>query len=550
MHKNFDWDRYFKHAEITEYLQSIERDYPDLAKMYSIGKTLQNRDIWCMEVTNTKTGPAAEKPASYVDGNIHAGEVTGSMVALYAIKYLVSNYGKDPRITKVLDDTAFYIVPRLSADGSELYLNEADTLRSVPRPWPHEEQQDGLYPFDIDGDGIIAQIRIEDEDGQWRVSEKDPRVMVRRKPNEIGGKYYTIMDEGKIHNFNGHEIKQAPALFGLDVNRNYAANWAPHHIQNGAGPYPFSERESHAVAEFVGSRPNICIGHSNHTTGGVILRPPASKPDKEFNEKDLKALKDLGAIGTEVTGYECVGIHDDFASCWGCTVEWLYEHNGILAYATELWNLANRAFDRPDGYLAMRNPSEEEELLLQKWNDENLDGEGFINWRPFDHPQLGKVEIGGWKKKFVVQNAPTKFLKEECHKNAMFIIELGLTLPKVKIVETNVKAMSKGVYTVEAVVRNSGFLPTNVTEQGLVNKKAGEVKASVELGEGCEVVGCDEEVVLPHMSGRFTMGRPFAGIEQAKHLCKWAVTGPEGSKVKIKVQAPKAGVDVVEVELK
>ena len=549
MHKEFAWDRYFKHAEITEFLKSIEADYPHLAKMYSIGKTLEGRDIWCMEVTNAKTGPASEKPASYVDGNVHAGEVTGSMVALYTVKYLVSNYAKDPRITRVLDDTAFYIVPRLCADGSEFYLHQPDTLRSTLRPWPSAKKQDGFYACDVDGDGVIAQMRFEDENGDWRVSEQDPRVMIKRKPSECEGKYYTVMEEGRIRNFNGVEIKQAPSFWGLDMNRNYAANWQPDHVQRGAGPYPFSEPESRAIAEFIGSRENVAIGHSLHTTGGVILRPPASKGDKQFNEKDLKALKELGALGTELTGYECVGIHDDFASCWGCTVEWLYEHNGVLPYATELWNMASRALDRPDGYKAMRGAGEKEQLLLQKWNDENLNGEGFINWRPFHHPELGNVEIGGWNRKFVIQNPPSKFLKQECHKNAMFIIELGLTLPKLRIVDTRAKKISDEVYVIEAVVRNLGYLPTNVTEQALLNKKAGEVKVRLEVGEGGELVSGPSEITLPHIEGRFTLGRFFSGVTQSKHLCRWVLKVSKKGVAKIWVQAPKAGVHMREVDL-
>lgn len=183
------------------------------------------------------------------------------------------------------------------------------------RPRPYKEEKDGFYPHDADGNGIIAQMRIEDGNGQWRVSKKDPRAMVKRKPNKIGGKYYTIMVEGKVRNFDGVEIKQTQPLWGLDMNRNYAVDRRSESVQRGAGPYPFSEPKSTAVAEFISTHENIAIGHSLHATGEVILRPPVSKADKEIHEKDLKFLKHLGAVGKELTGYECVGIHDVFASC-------------------------------------------------------------------------------------------------------------------------------------------------------------------------------------------------------------------------------------------
>jgi murein tripeptide amidase MpaA len=94
-------------------------------------------------------------------------------------------------------------------DGAELYLTEPYIPRSSICPWPYDEDQDGLYPHDSDGDGIIAQMRIEDEDGEWRASEKDPRVIVRRKPNEVGGKYYAVFGEGLIKGWNGVEVKSA-----------------------------------------------------------------------------------------------------------------------------------------------------------------------------------------------------------------------------------------------------------------------------------------------------------------------------------------------------
>lgn len=559
MYKQFTWDRYLKYDELTQFLKDVESDHPNLCNLYSIGKTFEKRDIWCLEITNKQTGDALQKPAIYVDGNIHAGEVTGCMTALYTIKHLVSNYGSDSKITDILDKTTFYVVPRLSADGAELYLNEPYIPRSSIRPWPYDEKQDGLYPYDVDGDGIIAQMRIEDKNGQWRVSEKDPRVMVKRKPNEVGGTYYTLMGEGMIHNFNGVEVKQAPSPWGLDVNRNFAFNWQQHHVQPGSGPYPFSEPETRSVAEFFENHKNIVIAQSYHTFTGAILRPPASKGDKDMNPKDLKAYKELGNIGTEFTDYPCIGIYDEFAlsqdiikkrPIWGSALEWMYEHGGAIAYSTELWDMPNRAIGRKDTYKTLMDWTEDEQILMQKWNDEHLDGEGFINWRFFDHPQLGEVEIGGWKHKFVIQNPPAKFLEQECRKNTLFCVELAHTLPQLQVVDVEVKSVSQDIYLVKAVIRNMGYLPTNGTEQAVKNKTAGKVKVKIILEEHCDLIGCDQEIELPHVDGRLTLGRAFGGVQQSKHLCQWIVKATKGgNKVKIKVSAPKAGTHIRQVEL-
>lgn len=559
MVEGFNWDKYLKYAELTAFLKELCEKYPDLASMYSIGKTWQGRDIWCIEVTNKKTGCACEKPAMYIDGNTHAGEVTGCMISLYTAWHLVTKYGSDAKATNLLDTRTFYIVPRLSVDGAELYLTEPYIPRSSIRPWPFEEEQDGLNPYDVDGDGIIAQMRIEDENGEWRVSEKDPRVMVRRKPNEVGGKYYSMFGEGLVKNWNGVEIKPAPSKWGLDVNRNYGANWQQDYVQPGAGPYPFSEPESRSVVEFFEAHKNIAVAQSWHTFTGAVLRPPASKPDKDISPKDLKALKEIGAVGTEATGYPCVCVYEDFGlsrdivgkrPLWGSALEWMYEHAGVVSYSTEVWDMPNRAIGRTDTYKTLMDWTEEENLKMQKWNDENLGGEGFINWRPFNHPQLGPVEIGGWKHKFVIQNPPPKFLEQECRKNAMSCVEMALTTPLVRVTKVSAEKVQDGVYNVKAVVRNMGYLPSNVTDQAMKNRKAGKVKAEVLLPSGCEVIGGKAEVELGHMEGRLALGRAFGGASQSGTLVQWVVKAERTpSTLTVKAGNDRGGYDKKAVEL-
>lgn len=556
---SFKWDSYLKYEEMTLFLGELTERYPDLCELHSVGKTWQGRDIWCIEVTNRNAGKAAEKPALYVDGNTHAGEVTGSMISLYIAWYLTGNYATDPRIAKIVDTRTFYIIPRLSADGAELYLTEPYIPRSSIRPWPFEEEKDGLYPHDIDGDGIIAQIRVEDENGEWRVSAKDPRVMVRRKPHEAGGKYYAVFQEGMVRNWDGVEVKPAPSKWGLDVNRNYSANWQQRHVQPGSGPYPFSEPESRAVAEFFESHKNISIAQSFHTFTGAVLRPPASKADKDISPKDLKALKEIGEVGTEFTGYPCLGVYEDFAlskdvvgkkPLWGLALEWMLEHAGVIAYSTEVWDFPNRAIGRLDTYKTLMDWSEEEQLLMQRWNDENLGGEGFINWRRFEHPQLGPVEIGGWKHKYVLQNPPPAFLEQECRKNAMFAVATASATPEVRITRLEAEESAPGVFSVKAAVRNMGYLPSNVTDQAVKNLSAEKVKAEIGLPEGASVVGGKAEIEIGHLEGRLSVGRTFNGSGVAGTLVQWVVkTGGKPVVATVRAGCDRGGFDVRSLRL-
>ena len=77
------FDRYLRYEQLTQTLHALAEEHPNLCRVGSAGRSGEGREIWLAELTNARTGPASEKPAFWVDGNTHAGEVTGSMAALY-----------------------------------------------------------------------------------------------------------------------------------------------------------------------------------------------------------------------------------------------------------------------------------------------------------------------------------------------------------------------------------------------------------------------------------------------------------------------------------
>ena len=140
------FDRFLRHNELSEVVASLQEEHPELVERSSIGASFEGRDIWLLTITNRATGPASEKPALWVDANIHATELTGSVAALHLAHRLVTGHGSDPEVTRALDTRAFYIVPRLNPDGAELALLERPVeLRSSTRPYPRVAQQDGLH---------------------------------------------------------------------------------------------------------------------------------------------------------------------------------------------------------------------------------------------------------------------------------------------------------------------------------------------------------------------------------------------------------------------
>ncbi|HEX9901708.1 MAG TPA: M14 family zinc carboxypeptidase, partial [Acidobacteriota bacterium] len=71
-----DFKHYHKYDEVVSFLRQWEKDYSDLVALYSVGRSFEGRDIWQMTITNKKTGKDTDKPAMFLEGNRHSGEVT------------------------------------------------------------------------------------------------------------------------------------------------------------------------------------------------------------------------------------------------------------------------------------------------------------------------------------------------------------------------------------------------------------------------------------------------------------------------------------------
>jgi len=526
-------------------LKSWNEEFPSLTKLYSIGRTYEGREMWLLEITNSETGCGEDKPGYYIDANFHAGEVTGSAVVLYTINHVLGSYGSDPMITDVVDNKVLYLLPRVSADGSELYLTSPYMLRSSVRLYPFSEDQDGLHGEDINGDGLILQMRVKDEHGDWKVSDKDSRLMVRRGPNDRAGEFYRLYTEGYIKNFDGVEVKQPRPRWGLDINRNFPANWDIESRQVGAGPYPLSEPETRAVADFIIKQKNICGAQSYHTTGGVHLRPMCTKDDTKLPSVDREAYKTIGETGKQHTGYPHTSVFEGFTMdknnpMKGIYMDWLYEHRGILSWSTELWDLLRRSGIERKSFAVEMNKTEQEreddQLKVLLWNDKELEGKGFINWAPFTHPQLGEIEIGGWDVKYVRQNPPHKFLEEECFNNMNFTFVHINALPELKLRKVTTEKVGEDVYRIIAAVVNAGYLPSSGSDLAARNRFVKPVEVELTLEQG-EVVSPKAKLDLGHMPG------------YSEKKVEWVIKAPRGTKVEICACSERAGKVKAQVEL-
>ena len=164
-----NFNHYFTNAELDAILHGWADDFPNLAELSSIGRSHEDRPIWLLTLTNRATGEQNTKPAVWIDANIHATEVAGTTVALHIAHTLLTCYGTDTQATRLLDNVTYYIVPRINPDGAELALADVPTfLRSGTRPYPFAEKQEGIHQTDVDGNGLILQMRLQDPNGDWK----------------------------------------------------------------------------------------------------------------------------------------------------------------------------------------------------------------------------------------------------------------------------------------------------------------------------------------------------------------------------------------------
>jgi len=561
--KELKLDHYYLYNELTDSLKTLASEYDSLSNLLSIGTTVKNRNLWVMEITNFNTGPPESKPAIWIDGNTHAGEVMGSMVCLKTIWYLLTNYSKNPFITEMIDRTTFYILPRIDADGGEFvlttpyYVLSADNETGGGRWYPLSEEewrssQHGLYLEDIDEDSFIVHMRISDPLGEWKISENDSRIMLRRAPEDNEGDFYRVYPEGLILNYHGEkEIEMAPARWSLNFNRNWPGEWAKEEISRGSGPYPLSEPETRAVADFIVGHINICIAITYHTHGGILF---SYSENNKIPIQDRKLFKIIESIFQDKTGYPSLSLKQKDPS--GSFSTYMTIHRAIPCTTVEIWDLLGEAgmgnwVERSGN---SENRLEERSLKLINWCDRELDGNIFIDWHKFDHPQLGLVEIGGWKKKFLLRNPPVTFMEAEIDKIMSFPITLAKLLPKLSIKEASANLIGKRLYEVSVTIENKGAFPTYIMKHAVDIGSTKPVKVYLELGEGMKMIS-GNHLEKFHLEGFLNKILTSSRYERKntrdknKVTFNWIVESRKPGVIKICVESPKAGRDTITLKL-
>jgi zinc carboxypeptidase len=557
--ETYTFDCYHGYDEVSDFVRTAAEAYPGRARLESMGQSWEGRDLWVMTITDLSTGNPDEKPAMWVDGGIDSDEVVGIEAALGVIHTLLTS--ESPEVLGLLATRTFYVAPTVMPDATHrFYTTPVRPRDTTLRPW--DDDNDGLFdedsPDDLDGDDFALRMRQVDAQGDWVKDERDDRAMRRRKPEDTGP-FYTLYPEGLDDDGDGRYGEDP--FGGVDPNRNYPGDWSIE--QGGAGPFPGSEPGMRAMLDFVLAHPNIAASQHFHSSGGVLLRPP-SVPDLTLPQSDEALYLEMSRLGLEVTGYDlATPVYDwnwprgssnrkrsqvwrnrdgevtspsiadgRFAlappssddrrdavgttayPAYGGSIDGMYLLFGVLGFANEIYAMGDDLND--DG--------RRDEIEQLRYNDEQMDGYAFKEWEPFDHPQLGPVEIGGWRK-FGHNNPPPDELSREVERNVAFVLLQATYMPSLALGDPEIEELGGGVYRVTVAVENRGYQPTELAIRTRQNR-AVPVRASI---EGVEVLSEKATVELGVVAG-------YSAAEAS-----WIVRGSDGAGYTLRAWHPKAG---------
>ncbi len=473
-----DFAHYHTTEEINYWMQRWAKEHPDIVELYEVGKSFGGQTIWQMTFTNKSTGKHSDKPAAFFEGGRHSGEITASESVLWLAWHLIENYGKDARITKLLDEKAIYLRPNQNPDGGDMYKLTAQTNRSSVRPIDNDG--DGLLDEDpaedLDGDGHSRQMRqfVGAGKGTHVVDTMDAKGRMMRAVGAGNGDY--LMFAEGVDNDKDGRINE-DGVGGLDLHRNYPYNWRPSteatgrgFTQSGAGEYPLSEPETRSVFLWQMTYPNISVTNSMDTQVPMHLRGPSTCEETEcMFPSDLKLFKHFDSVGLSFTQYPWAGdVYRTYATrfsppgegrpqpLFGHGPDFGYFQMGQIWYGDELWNGGRERDYNGDGRW--------DQYEVMRYCDEAFDGSCFQPWTKVQHPDLGEVEVGGMNPKFFAQNGPPQVLEKWASRQALFNLEMSFELPRVEITNIVVNKVrtsrDSATHEVKITVKNAGRIPT------------------------------------------------------------------------------------------
>lgn len=136
-------DGYPSYSEIGDILAAAVESHPEIARLVSLGQSVQGRELWAIQISDEPEVEEDEPEFAYIS-TMHGDEVVGTVMCLNFLDVLLDGYASDPAITAWIDDTALWLVPLMNPDGYEIGIRWNANNLDLNRIFPE-------YPGDFEG---------------------------------------------------------------------------------------------------------------------------------------------------------------------------------------------------------------------------------------------------------------------------------------------------------------------------------------------------------------------------------------------------------------
>jgi hypothetical protein len=549
---------YHTYSDIEKKLKQLAEDYSKVIGLQSHGETLGGNEIWSVTLGS---GKSESKPAVLIVAGVDGRDLAGGEVSLQFILSIAQNYGKVDSITKMLDQTTYYIFPNVNPDASEAWFSNPQYARSLNNR-PMDLDNDGKIDEDgyddLNKDGQITWLRITEPGGEWLEDKEYPGLLKKADAGKGETGLYRLIREGIDNDGDGQLNEDEPG--GVNFNQNFTFKYK--YFKPGSGYHQVSEMETRAVVDFAFSHPNIAAVFSFSPNDNLshpweaAKGPPASatggrgmKPIEQIEMNDFPYYSHISEKFKEITGLEDLTGSENGQ---GALNEWAYYHFGRWSFSTPTWwpplNIGSTDTTKApaDSVKNDKTPSKKpgddtkisRDQRLWDWLKATNQQDEFVQWKEIKHPDYpdNKVEIGGFKP-FAATNPPSDSLSSISNKYYPFLFRLGTWLPQIDIQNLKVENLHDNVYRLTLNVVNLGFLPTN-TQIGIQNKWCPKIKLALNLTDKQQLV-----------SGRILQFIDYLDGSGGNQEMSWMVIGKKGDIVELSIGSPMAGTILKNVKL-
>lgn len=526
---------YLNYQNLTKKLKELDAK-SKYCTVKSIGKSSGGKEIWLLTISESTT----PKPALLITAGLDGKYRAGTQITLKMIDNLLNS----DKLSKILEEKTIYFVPSANPDAIDSAFATIKMEKSG-NDTKTDDDRDGKIgedPFeDLNKDGLITQLRIEDITGSFIESPEDSRVLIKADPtkNQVGK--YVLISEGIDTDKDG--MFNEDFSEGVNIDKNFTFDYPA--FEKSAGLYVASEPETRVLLDFLYLNQNIygvlTFGMHNNLSETPKYDSKLASPRiiKGWLEKDIKAAEQVSKLYTQKAA---IKDGPKMPMTKGNFAQTAYFHAGRFSFSTPGWWVpkVEAKKDSLDSKLAKPKDKEKEavnsEVSFLKWADsQNIKG-AFVNWSVIKHPDFPnqKVEVGGFAP-YTLNNPPANFLEETASKHVLFVEELLAAMPKIETNVPEVEKVRENLYRITIKVANKGLLPT-YTEIGDKIRFVSKMKTEIVLQKNQSMV-----------SGRKYFIRNSMQADESEEY-SWLISG--AGKVTITAGCATTGFKEVIVDLK